>query len=94
MKTDMLIMKNFFRSYLEKYGGKIKPVTLNISANKATNSPAMVSGTLKWYAIRGITPPILKKVDSEKAIKNNPKVIFLVISSPSLYKIEYIIYFY
>lgn len=50
---------------------------------ESTKSPpiniptAMVNGTLKYCEIMGIIPAILKKVDSEKAIKNKLKVIFL-----------------
>ena len=80
MKINRLTMKNLFLSYLEKYAGKNKPVTLNINANKAANKPPIVIGTLKWFAIKGITPAILKNVDNEKAIKNKLKVIFLDIN--------------
>ena len=83
MKTDKQIMKNFFRSYLEKIDGKNKPVTLNIKANKPANRPPIVIGTLKYFEIKGITPTILKNVDNEKLIKNKLKVIFLAIYSLS-----------
>ena len=60
--------------------GRNKPVTLNINANNATKRLAIVIWTLKYSAISGIIPGMLKNVDSEKTIRNKLKVIFFNIS--------------
>ena len=90
MKTNKEIMKNLFLSYLEKQDGKNKPVTLNISANNATNRLAIVIGMLKYSAINGIIPAILKNVDSEKAIKNKLRVTFLDMSLTFPFYVKYL----
>ena len=79
MKINNETMKNLFLSKPEKYEGKNNPVTLNINANKPTKRLAIVIETLKYSPMMGIMPTMLRKVDSEKAIKNRLNVIFLSI---------------